>query len=95
MPGQLRRRGLNTEDCENVSECPEERGGALGAAPEEAGSQWGRMSTERKAREGGVYNYGSLGLARLGRHVDLPLEWVLEAWRKAWPTRHERTSRTS
>ena len=29
-PGQLRRRGLNTEDCENVSECPEERWGAFG-----------------------------------------------------------------
>ena len=64
----------------------------LGAAPEEAGSQWGRMSTERKAGEGGVYNYGSLGLARLGRHGDLQLEWVLEDWRKAWPTQHERES---
>ena len=42
--------------------------------------------------EGRVYNYGSLGLARPGRHGDLQLEWVLEAWRKAWPTQHERES---
>ena len=48
------------------------------------------MSTEPRPGEGRVYNHRSLGLARPGRHGDLPLGWVLEAWRKAWPTQHER-----
>ena len=50
----------------------------------------GRMSSEPKAGEGRVYNDRSLGLARPGRCGDLPLGWDLEAWRKAWPTWHER-----